>query len=121
MSITLEVARTVIKSGNFYYPAYSHYNNGNNNVVCDLCARDWLFASIGYMQYDLCLTCANYVTSQMSQVQQSLIDVQKTMKDNVSATFMMQDSTRSPVITFMMQNSVRSSTSIMRFFKNPFK
>lgn len=53
----------IVKHGKYYYPAWKHYGNENNNVRCDRCNETKLKACIGYDQKDLCLSCANELTS----------------------------------------------------------
>jgi len=51
----------IIKNGNFYFPAWTHYNKNDANVTCDRCRRTNLKCCIGYNEYDLCLDCTEDV------------------------------------------------------------
>jgi len=51
----------IIKNGNFYFPAWTHYNKSDANVTCDRCRRTNLKCCIGYNNYDLCLDCTEDV------------------------------------------------------------
>lgn len=56
----------VLEHGKFQYPASARHsvNTGTTpNVYCDLCHRDQLSASIGYREIDLCLICADRLSS----------------------------------------------------------
>lgn len=53
-----------IKFGSYYYPAASHYNTGSI-VQCDRCLRTNLRSCIGYLDTDLCLSCAQYIEMNM--------------------------------------------------------
>ena len=32
----------IVNHGQFYYPAWKHYNNPNTNVCCDRCGKKYL-------------------------------------------------------------------------------
>lgn len=57
----------IVELGRFYYPAWKHYNKQNANVTCDRCKRNRLTSCIGYMELDLCLPCADDVSSLISR------------------------------------------------------
>lgn len=46
----------ICKYGTYYNPATKHYTP-STNVMCDKCYKDKLNISIGYEDYDLCLSC----------------------------------------------------------------
>ena len=52
----------IVKFGTYYNPASSHYAE-LSRVVCDRCHTNNLMVSIGYMDQDLCLPCANYIVN----------------------------------------------------------
>jgi hypothetical protein len=56
--------RHVASGGIYYRPAYLHYNDTTWKVNCDSCHKPDLIACIGYMKYDLCLTCAEKFLAQ---------------------------------------------------------
>ena len=48
----------VYKNGQYYNPALKHYNNKPGVVViCDNCKDTNLKTSIGWLEFDLCLSC----------------------------------------------------------------
>ncbi len=51
----------IVTYGQFYYPAWKHYNNPNINVCCDRCGKKHLDCSIGLIDKDLCLRCTDEV------------------------------------------------------------
>ncbi len=51
----------IVTHGQFYYPAWKHYNNPNINVCCDRCGKKHLDCSIGLIDKDLCLRCTDEV------------------------------------------------------------
>jgi hypothetical protein len=51
----------IVNHGQFYYPAWKHYNNPNTNVCCDRCGKKYLSSSIGLLDRDLCLSCTDEV------------------------------------------------------------
>ena len=53
--------KNIIKNGTFYNPAAKHYSQLFVNVVCDKCKKSNLDMSIGWENYDLCLSCANNI------------------------------------------------------------
>ena len=55
----------IIKNGKFYFPASAHYNYESSNVQCDRCFRNDLSISIGYMDRDLCLNCAEIIADKL--------------------------------------------------------
>mgnify|MGYP001565582938 CR=1 FL=1 len=52
----------IARHGAYYNPAWKHYGR-HTNVVCDKCRKSNLNVCIGYMQSDLCLTCAGNITT----------------------------------------------------------
>ena len=56
----------IIKNGNFYYPCNLRYGK-NKRVICDRCYKTNLIASIGTLNKDLCLICADTIANQMNK------------------------------------------------------
>ena len=56
--LTFEEALLVVTRGHYSYPAYKRYIN-ECTVKCDYCDKKNLPASIGFQQYDVCLSCAD--------------------------------------------------------------
>lgn len=54
--------KDITTNGQFYYPAWKHYAR-KCDVACDRCQRHNLKACIGYGDMDLCLKCADAITS----------------------------------------------------------
>jgi len=49
----------ILQKGTLYVPASKHYSQmGYVSVQCDKCHKDGIQSSIGYNNYDLCLSCA---------------------------------------------------------------
>jgi hypothetical protein len=57
----------IVKSGQFYFPAYLHYGTDEINVVCDRCRKTHLNSCVGYNDLDLCLSCAGTVCELLSK------------------------------------------------------
>jgi len=55
--------QNIIQNGNYFFPAWKHYGNPQLNVTCDRCNKTNLQACIGYGDRDLCLLCADNLTS----------------------------------------------------------
>lgn len=53
----------ILKFGKFYFPAWKHYGRSDLQVVCDKCHTHGIRASIGYGNQDLCLSCADELSS----------------------------------------------------------
>ena len=94
-------------------------------VGCDFCGKNRLNASVGYKEYDLCLTCADRLSAEHQGVPALPVPPAPVVPapmpyppihpDIEPLTFMMQDSVSwsdgTPKIqTKMMQNSVRPRT-----------
>ena len=60
----------IYKLGTYYNPASTHYGEGKS-VICDRCAKCNLTACIGYLNYDLCLSCADVVDRKANKSLQS--------------------------------------------------
>lgn len=56
----------IYKLGKYYNPASTHYGEGKS-VICDRCAKRNLNACIGYLDYDLCLSCADVVDRKVNK------------------------------------------------------
>lgn len=51
---------SVYKYGTYYSPAWKHYGK-SGSVGCDRCLEEPLNVSVGWMDYDLCLSCLNEI------------------------------------------------------------
>lgn len=128
--ISKESALNILKHGKYYYPAKSHYADNPlvNNVFCDYCGKSQLPCSIGYVTHDLCLSCANNLSSvditfaslpkpetnyvDSTNVQPGILMMQPSVRPIRPTTRMMDRSVRPG--TFMMQPSVRPATFMMQ-------
>lgn len=55
--------KRIVTYGIFYFPAWKHYGRPGANVICNKCGRGNLTSCIGYGEQDLCLLCADAITS----------------------------------------------------------
>ena len=59
----MNILKSTLEYGTYYYPATKHYNYASPIIYCDNCGKCNLTACIGYDKYDLCLSCVNYLTT----------------------------------------------------------
>jgi hypothetical protein len=106
------------KHGIYYNPATSHYlNQPNCNVVCDMCNRSSLKICIGYDDCDLCMRCADTLSTNalicgrvnipLTRMKQSMYDP----SDTCMATFMMQE-------MYDNKNKSKNSSNSKKFMMN---
>lgn len=64
----------IISKGFFYYPAYKHYGNNPKYIKCNLCNFPNITSSIGFQNYDICLSCVDSILNKipLPQIQPSL-------------------------------------------------
>lgn len=74
----------LLENGTYYYPAWKHYNR-KVNVVCDRCNRQNLRASIGYSQFDLCLSCVDELTRNKYDCPSRYCHETKIIRDNLTS------------------------------------
>jgi hypothetical protein len=55
----------ILMKGKFFFPAYSHYGSNSTNIQCDKCFKNSLVISIGYLNRDLCLNCAENIAENL--------------------------------------------------------
>lgn len=61
MSTDQEILNNIFRLGKYYNPAHKHYDE-NTDVVCDKCQRHGIDVSIGWKNYDLCMSCVDYMS-----------------------------------------------------------
>jgi len=96
----------IIKNGNFYFPAWTHYNKSDANVTCDRCRRTNLKCCIGYNNYDLCLDC----TEDVVQILNRPIKPIQPIYESITMTEMEQDFIRPQMKTKMAQRMYNDNT-----------
>lgn len=126
MAVPHELALEILNKGTLYVPATKHYaDRVNPRVVCDYCRRDNLSACIGYKEYDICLPCADRLTSGpvgLPALPDPFASVPPTPPEDsvrqrepywqMPLTRMMQDSVRWRPMTKMMQDSIRFTAAM---------
>jgi len=73
---------SLMTHGQYYYPANSRYLPNDSIVQCDRCLRYNLKSCIGYLNLDLCLTCAH--------------QIEKTLQSGVQPSFPLSTTTLRP-------------------------
>lgn len=81
------IIMNIYKHGKYYNPAWSHYEHGAL-VSCDRCYRTQLITCLGWNQYDMCLKCADEISS--------IINIKDSIPYNEYKTKMQQDMFRNP-------------------------
>lgn len=111
MSLSQHEILDILKQGRYYFPANKHYNF-QGTVNCDRCYKQNIVASIGYLDYDLCLDCARNCEEVLER-ERSVGPPPEIM------TLMMQDRYRP--MTRMLQRQYRPRTKmIQRKFRKPY-
>ena len=71
LSLTHAEALTIMAKGTLYFPAAKHYPMlATPSVHCDMCLRGNINSCIGFEDRDLCMWCAERITSGVLGVQQ---------------------------------------------------
>jgi hypothetical protein len=73
----------LLENGTYYYPAWKHYNR-KTNVFCDRCNKQNLRASIGFSQFDLCLTCVDNMTKYKYECPSRYCHETRIIRDNMT-------------------------------------
>lgn len=60
--------KLVLSFGSYFYPANKRYYP-ESIVQCDRCLRNHLTTCIGFLNLDLCLTCAHQVESLLPDIE----------------------------------------------------
>jgi hypothetical protein len=107
----------IIKNGNFYFPAWTHYNKSDANVTCDRCRRTNLKCCIGYSEYDLCLDC----TEDIVQILNKPIKTIQPRYESIIMTEMEQNFIKPSQIKTKMEQRMYNDNTITKMAQNMFE
>lgn len=131
--ITRDIMLNIYKNGTYYNPAKKHYGVDSVNIVCDRCYKNNLDICIGWVSYDLCLSCVQAIHREVNRGEfPEIIETKKPeilskmlqsqFREDAIKTYMMQDQFREYSIkTLMMQNQFRENDTKLRMMQNQFR
>ena len=75
----------IISNGTFYFPAYKHYGAIPQSIKCNMCNSSTL-SSIGFQNFDLCLSCVDSITKYIPQKYQPSTQTNNQMSNTNSSS-----------------------------------